>query len=215
MRTGPEKPALHRSNLYRGCSSLPMENFLCCLCEKNLKALIIEGYATDAVLNETWIIILSEYHELKGDAENNDQWVLSRDVTVLQNHLFLLDKCVEFLKVRWSDSVADSVRKLGYTFNPPNKENYFIELDRVVNKSKTRYIHLKQLIKQLAEQIGKIGDKPPQREYFDTMLINFEEMQKVSYSMETIPVLKYVQLEKKYFRQIELMEAKLAKHGGH
>lgn len=190
-----------------------MENFLCCLCEKNLKALIIEGMATDSVLQETWMIILSEYYELKGDAENMDQWVLSRDVTMLQNHLFLLDQCVEFLKVRWSDSVADSVRKLGYSFNPANKEDYFVDLDRVVSKSKTKYIHLKQLIKQLTEQVSKISDKPVERNYFDTMLINIEEMQKVSYSMESISVLKYVQLEKKYFRQIELMQAKLAKHG--
>lgn len=203
-------------NIYLGCSNLPMENFLQCLCDENLQALIIEGDAKPWQLQEAWIIILAEYYELRGEtSEGSETWQLSRDVMRLQNHLFLLEQCVEFLKGKWSDSIADSVNKLGYTFRPASKDNYAEDLNRVVNKSKTRYIQLQQLIKQLSEQVKKIGDKKPTRDYFDNMLIHIEEMQKVSYSMDTLPVQKFVLMEKKYWHQVELLKQRAAKHGQH
>lgn len=211
MQSRPEQRVLHRSNLYRGCSVLPMENFLQCLCENNLQALVVEGSATEKELTEAWVIILAEYYELRG--ETSEQWQLSRDVLRLQNHLFLLDQCVEFLKIRWSDSIAESIRSLGYPFNPVDHTNYGTELNRVINKAKTKFIVLQQLIKQLADQVKKFDDKKPSRDYFDQMLIHIEEMQKVSYSMESLTVQKYIQLEKKYFQYVEQLKARVAKHG--
>lgn len=213
MQQGQGRWVLPRSNLYRSCSTLSMELFLQCLCDGNLKALIIEGGATDEELQEAWLIILSEYHELKGDIQGSEQWRLSIEVMRLHNHLFLLDQCVEFLKIQWSDSIAESVRRLGYPFNPKDKENYTLDLNRVVNKSKLKYIQLKQLIAQLSAEVEKMGDKKPSREDFDTMLIYIEEMQKVSYNFETLTVQKYLQLEKKYIQYVEHLKTQIAKHG--
>ena len=191
-----------------------MENFIQCLVYENYKTLIIEGEAKDRQLQEAWIIILAEYYELRGDtSEGMEVWQLSRDVMRLQNHLFLLEQCVEFLKVKWSDSIADSVNKLGYPFKPASKEDYLNELNAVVNKAKTKYIQLQQHIKQLEEQVKKLGNKKPTRDYFDNMLIHIEEMQKVTYSMDSIPVQKFVLLEKKYWQQVEQLKARAAKHG--
>src|SRR5690606_32938883 len=80
MQQGQGRWVLPRSNLYRSCSTLSMELFLQCLCDGNLKALIIEGGATDEELQEAWLIILSEYHELKGDIQGSEQWRLSIEV---------------------------------------------------------------------------------------------------------------------------------------
>lgn len=210
----PEKTVSRPLNIYRGCGNLPMENFLQCLVDENYRSLIIEGDATDQQLHEAWIVILAEYYELKGDAtEGMEVWQLSRDVMRLRNHLFLLDQCVEFLKVKWSDSIAESVNKLGYPFKPGGKEDYAKELNQVVNKAKTKYIHLQQLIKQLEEQVKKMGDRKPSRDYFENMLIHIEEMQKVSYALETLTVQKFVLLEKKYWNQVEQLKARAAKHG--
>jgi hypothetical protein len=191
-----------------------MEIFIQCLVEENYKALLIDGEASDEKLREAWVIILAEYYELRGDTgEGMEVWQLSRDVMRMQNHLFLLDQCIEFLKGQWSDSIAGSVNKLGYPFKPASKENYFIELDAVVNKSKTKYIQLQQNIKLLQDKISKVGDKKPTREYYDNLLIHIEEMQKVTYSMDTVTVQKFVSLEKKYWHQVEQLKAKAAKHG--
>lgn len=214
MQTRPEKQELRRSNLYRGCSNLPMENFIQCLCEEDYAYLVIEGEATDRELHEAWVLILAEYYELRGDtSEGMEVWQLSRDIMRIQNHLFLLEQCVEFLKEKWSDSIAESVNKLGYPFKPASKEDYTEELNRVVNKAKTKYIQLRQNIKLLEEKVSKLGDKKPTRDYFDNMLIHIEEMQKVSYSMDTLPVQKFVLLEKKYWNQVEQLKARAAKNG--
>lgn len=212
MQIRQEQAASRPLSLYRGCSTLPMEVFVQCLCDENLGALVIEGRATIEQLHHAWIMILAEYYELKGDVDGQ-QWLLSRDVMRLQNHLMLLDYCVEFLKTRWSDSIAGSINKLGYTFRPASKEDYSDELNRVVQKSKTKYIHLQQMIKELEVQVKKVEGKKPTRDYFDTILINIEEMQKVSYSLDTLVVQKFVLLEKKYWHQVELLKARAAKHG--
>lgn len=211
-QTRQEQAASRPLSLYRGCNVLPMEVFIQCLCDEELGLLVIEGKASREQLQNAWIMILAEYYELKGEMDD-EQWRLSRDVTRLQNHLMLLGRCVEFLKTRWSDSIAKSINDLGYSFRPPSKEDYWDELNRVVQKSKTKYVHLQQMIKELEIQVKKVEGKKPTRDYFDNMLIHIEEMQKVSYSLDTLTVQKFVLLEKKYWHQVELLKARAAKHG--
>lgn len=183
-----------------------MSNFLDCLCDDNLYSL---GDAPLPVLQETWVLLLYEYYELKGERIDGSE-LLRRDILRLQDHLFLLDQSIEFLKKRYSESIATSIRKLGYEFNPTNKEpeSYQHLLQIIVNQSKTKYILVQQLLKQLNDLIQATVQKKPKREHFEGMLIAFEEMQKVSYSIELIMVIKFIQLEKKYWRMIEQMQAK-------
>lgn len=183
-----------------------MSNFLDCLCDDNLNSL---GDAPLEILQEAWLLILFEYYELKGERIDGSE-LLRRDILRLNDHLFLLDHCVEYLKVRYSESIADSIRKLGYVFNPVIKEpeGYLYLLQTIVNQSKTKYIQVQQLLKQLDELMKAAIDKKPKREHFEGMLIAFEEMQKVSYSIDQICVTKFIQLEKKYWRMVELMQAR-------
>jgi hypothetical protein len=188
-----------------------MDNFLRCLCDEDFTALIIDGTASENELKEAWILILSEYYELKGDTdEGSAQWVLNRNIQRLQNHLFLIERCVLFLDKQYSDSIAESVRKLGYYFKPTIKEpdEYRNQLHVIVGKSKTKYIQLQQLLKELEQQVSKIEDKKPDRLYFEQMLIQIEEMQGGAvYNMETLSVQKYVMLEKKYINYIDQIKA--------
>lgn len=193
-----------------------MDRFVQCLCDEDFKALVIEGTESESVLAAVWMNILTEYYELRGDdIAQVEQWQLTRDVTRLNNHLFLIEKCITVLRDRWSDSLADSIRKLGYVFSPVSivPGEYDEELSRVINRSKTKYIHLQQLTKALELQISGLSDKKPKREYFDTLLVQIEEMQRVAYTLESITVQKFITLEKKYWHHIELIKVKAANHG--
>lgn len=183
-----------------------MDKFLDCLCDENLNSL---GNAPLKVLSEAWVLILYEFYELKGERIDGTE-LMRRDIMRLQDHLFLLDISVTQLRKNYSESIAASVRKLGYNFNPveKNPEAYENLLHIIVNQSKTKYIQIQQLIKQLSDAMASMKDVKPKREHFEGMLIAFEEMQKVSYSMEQITVSKFIQLEKKYWRMIELMQVK-------
>lgn len=192
-----------------------MPAFLDALCDDNLNSLIIEGKATSDQLTQAWLLILSEYYELKGDGiDGNEQWSLSRDIQKLNNHLSILDMCVQFLLERYSESIADSVRKLGYSFRPTSFEpaDYIDQLNAVVQKSKTKYIQLQQMIKQLEKKMEDSGNEKPKRDIFEKNLLHFEEMQGATYNMDELTVSKYMMLEKKYNQKVEQLSRMHAKH---
>jgi hypothetical protein len=202
-------PASYRSSIYRSISELTMDRFLKCLCEQDYTVL---GSGSPKELEEAWILILSQYYELKEDTINGvEEWRLTRDIQRLQSHLYLVAQCLDFLKKEYSASIADSLKKLGYSFNPEVKEPeaYLNLLLIVANKSKAKYIQLQQLLIELDRKVKSLTDKNPQAEDFEITLIHIEEMQKVSYSMDQITVYKYVMLEKKLAKRIELQEVKI------
>jgi hypothetical protein len=199
-----ESPA----NLYRRCSETPMSVFISCIAEEDYTSLIISGKASDYQLQEAWVLLLSEYQELKGDTiETIEQVRLSRDIWKLRSHLQLLDACTSFLAERYSESIADSLRKLGYPFKPTSLDpnDYISQLNAIINKAKLKYVQLQQMVKQLSEELKKTVPKAT-RDQFEETLIHLEEMQKTSYDLERLTVLKYVMLEKKMSKQIELLQ---------
>lgn len=205
---------LQRSDLFRSIRQLSMDRFLDCLCDKNYQSLIITDTAPEEELHQTWVLLLHEYHENKGETtESGMQWRLQRDINRLQNHLFLLQLCISFLDSRWSESIADSLNRLGYTFKPaePDPEKYKHLLAQVIARSKTKFILLQGLIKELERKMEASPNKPPTRDYFDNMLIQLEEMQKTSYSFETLTVHKFLTLEAKYWKMIEQLNEARAK----
>ena len=191
-----------------------MAAFLDALCDENLKSLIIEGEASNDQLTQAWVLILAEYYELRGEGlDTNEQWALSRDIQKLNNHLYLLDLCVKFLVEKYSASIADSVRKLGYSFRPTAFEpvDYIAELNAVVQKSKLKYTQLQQAIKKLEKLMEGAGNEKPKREAFEQSLLYFEEMQGAAYNMDELTVSKYVMLEKKYTKKVEQIKMMHAK----
>jgi hypothetical protein len=205
----PPPPKLESlpSNLYRSIDRLPMVNFIECLCDKNLRALIISGDAAAAELEETWIKILAQYNDLL-QSEIDSRWKLIRDVHRTEHHLFLLDKCIEFLRIRYSESIAESLRRLGYNFRPESHEpaKYEALLISASQKSKTKYIYLKQLVEKLKEVIEETADQMPTKEDFENRLLEFEHMQGTTYSMETITVQKFALMQKKYDARVKELE---------
>jgi hypothetical protein len=191
-----------------------MVSFLDALCDDNLNSLLIEGKASKDQLMQAWLLILSEYYELRGDGiDSNEQWALSRDIQKLNNHLSVLDICVQFLMERYSDSISESVRRLGYSFSPISlaPSDYIELLNEVVQKSKTKYIQLKQLIKKLEKQMEGAGQEKPKRETFERSIVYFEEMQGTTYNIDELKVSKYIMLEKKYNQKIEQLKQLHAK----
>lgn len=191
-----------------------MSAFLDALCDDNLNSLLIDGKATKDQLTQAWMLILVEYYELRDTGlDGNEQCLLSRDIQKLNNHLYLLDICVQFLLECYSESIADSVRRLGYSFRPKSTEpiDYIAELNAVVQKSKTKYVQLRQLLKQLEKLMAEAGTEKPKREDFERALLHFEEMQGATYNIEELTVSKYVMLEKKYHQKIEHLKMLHAK----
>lgn len=188
--------------------------FLDVLCEEKLSSLIIEGKATDQQLSEAWVIVLAEYYELGDEGvDGNEQCILSRDIQKLHNHLYLIDVCVQYLLNQYSESIAESVRKLGYSFRPTSYDpvGYVVLLNAIVQKSKTKFVQLQQLLKQLEDKMQEGGKEKPKRETFERNLLHYEEMQGTTYDIDEITVSKYRMLEKKYNQKVEQLKQLHAK----
>lgn len=211
-RRRPARLVSPRWNIYQSCATLPLDRFVKCLADKEFKALIIDGDPPDEKLAAAWSVIMVEYFDLKGDSILSvDHLRLSRDIARINNHLELVDMCVGFLADEYNANIAASLRRLGYIFSPSdtNPESYIGQLEAVISYSKTKYMQLltlaNELEKVLTDQIEEVGDIAAN---FEERLLEIEEMQRVSYSMDGITVLKFVSLEKKLVRRIEMIKAK-------
>lgn len=212
-RPKPLGKVYQSSNLYRTCQTLTMDRFLTCLCDEDLTALIQQGTADPEELHHTWIIILSDYHELREEYDNGTkEWHLTRDIRKIRHHLLILQYCIDFLCKQWSPEVAKVIRGLGYPFKPKDiePEKYLHLLAIVVEKAKTKYVQLQQLMVELEAMMDKRKDGKPTRVAFEEQLIQIGIQNKVDYSMNTVTVQKYVLLEKNFIKQIEAAKAKNA-----
>lgn len=191
-----------------------MDRFVECLCFDNYEALLIEGSAPKEVLLSTWLLILTEYHELKGsDLQDNEIWILQREIIRTTHHLGLLQQCIGILWYEYREGIANSVRDLGYSFYPTSNLPHLYREDLIVvaNEAKTKYIELEQFNIRLVKLLPPTDDKL-KPEVFDDMLTAFESAQKVAYSLTTTSVTKFVMLERKYKALVDAMEAKNLRH---
>lgn len=166
-----------------------------CMCESDYSSLNNDI--------DLWLDLVSEYQELRGDSVDAVELLrLSKEIRRLNNHLFLFEKCIDVLKVRYSESIAESLNKLGYSFSPESKvpAEYEKQLKQCISKSKKKYVELQQAMKQL--DAIPATDKKPTREYYEETLINIEQYQRTSYSMDALTVYKFVLLEKRLTKAV-------------
>jgi hypothetical protein len=195
-----------------------MDRFLKCLCRQDYSALIISGKPTEEELLSAWYMIISEYTALKNiDITENRQWAISRELIRLHSHLQILQLCINFLTVRYSDAVAHSLRRLGYRFKPTstNPKEYIHLLHEVAEISKTKYIQIQQYNKELKKIVDEKKIETPTEKSFDNMLIAIEEMQHVAYSFDTLTVSKFVALDLRYREHINTLESRKIKANGY
>ena len=199
--------------MYRSCRTLTMDRFLFCLIDKDYSSLTISGKPTEDELSAAWFLIICEYNELKEiDITENEQWDISKELVRLYNHLHLFQQCIDFLAYRYSASIADSFRKLGYklvvTSETPEADEYREQLYEAVEKSKSKRIQVQQYEKQLSDFLKTQTDIVPEYRTFEKRITAIEEMQHAVYDLSQLTVSKFITLENKYRDMITALELK-------
>lgn len=210
VRTGtwkwmpPEAQGSYQSRTYLSCDDLPLSIFLDCLCDSKYDGLVLEGNPSDEEIRHAWMLIISEYLQLR-DKDAGELWMLTRDINRLQNHLFIVTHCTEFLRHRYSEIVAKTLRGIGYVVPNGTEERikYTEMLNVIIEKSKSKSVMLLQLLTEYATKLGASNKEKVTRTDFEDILIEIESMQKTSYKIEDLTVKKFVLLERKLIKQYE------------
>jgi len=194
--------------IYKTCSDLPLIRFIRCICDDDLKQLIIEGDATDDELKEVWQAIYQEYIELSGTTATDYQTTITAEISQLFFKHTAIVEAVELSRKYRYDEIIAMLKKEGYNFqfNHNDLPSYHKDLDRVLNRAKTLLVQREQKEAQLARlQEGQKGDRIT-RVHFDNRLNALSIHYKHHINEHEITVSRYVGLLNQYFKDCEKLD---------
>lgn len=153
--------------IHQSCQTLPLSNFIKCLCDGEINALIIAGEVTLAELQSAWMNIFYEYIDLCKNSDMKAVLRLNRRLLVLRNKILEINLMVRFIAVQWNEEYVDTLRSFGYRykFNPLNKKQFTKDLDLTLSRCKRLETEKEIIELELkAYEDASLGEKP-NREY--------------------------------------------------
>jgi len=181
--------------LYQQITKLPLSNFIDCLVDNDLSALIISGVPSERELQEAWTEIYEQYVEAIGDNESRMHLQLLKEITILDNKLKIIQLLVYILSTPYRDESSKELIALLNRLCVTNlKFDSDAELQRAVNRSKSIKIKMDLKIAQLDDMQKKMSDKSqkPSREHFYSILITLSDHAKFDIS-DNISVFEFCQ----------------------
>lgn len=105
------QPASPSCKLYRSIHQLPLVNFITCICDNDLTALICEGTATAEQLAAAWEAIYTEY--LEAIKDENSEYIdkLTRDYNLLHTKYNVIKLLVEALAYAPVDYLIEQLKQ--------------------------------------------------------------------------------------------------------
>lgn len=119
-------------------TTLTLERFIKIFCGGDLTWLTIEGDPTLGELVKAWDAIQSDFNEAMKDKEGAYKIKLLSQINKLQFDYELIHLCINFLQVAYDKEVVDILRKhtlIMTDFNPEDQEQYFHNLQILINRS--------------------------------------------------------------------------------
>lgn len=167
--------------LYLSCNKLPIENFITCVVDGNLSALVISGLPPEEKIREAWSFIYEEYIDLIGDNEYLLYLRTVKDFTLIQSKYSIIINSINCLEKVFNERLAKKVLiELGgnFKFNYHNPEEYQKDIEGLRNRTKTLKIQLdiKRIELEQAESI-RPKDKAD-RNYYTQLFIHLSTFYK-------------------------------------
>lgn len=173
----------------------PMSRFIEGLCDKNYRALIIEGEPTEVELNQGWADIVSLYTEKVFTPEQKMQLHLTRTVLMLQLTLQQINTILEALTKYYAAPLANQLNTLlntRFVFDPSDKLGYYKTLQAAQTRSKgiQMNLNMKQDALKALEKKDK-GTQVSDRDYFIKMKVALEDMSQIHFDFSSLTVAEY------------------------
>ena len=212
----PQRPVRSQSsNTYHQCRETPLNVFIDCIVDHNLRSLTRHGYPTESQLQHAWDELYQEYCDLSGGTSYRLLVSLANDIASIDRKITHIQICLRVLSLTDSVTCVGILRRYGYNyqFDRARPVEFQADMDRVFNKAKVFEVVLSQKIMQrdkLLSQIPKGGEIT--RDYFDRVLIDLAKHQGYRLDPHTITVGEFCHIKASYEREIEYMNKQTEKY---
>lgn len=199
-------------SLYQSIDDLPLSNFITCLVDNNLNALVKSGLPSSDQLQSKWMEILTDYTDAIGSNENKMSLSIYKECIALDCKLKIVHACVTVLEGDYEETLAmmlNQLCKCNYSYQGENKIK---ELKSALARSKSIKIALDMKLldfEGMREKQTK-NDNKPTRKYFISVLIFLSNHAKYAIT-DTISVAEYCERVRQY--NIFCEQSKPKSHG--
>lgn len=198
------QPAPSNATLHRTCDTLPFFNFKKCYCLNNLSFLIIEGTPTPEELSAAWNEIIFEYSTLINSDQSDHLLSLSKEILLLQHHIFYVQTAVDLLRLRHVPDIVEKLINMGYhgEYNFEDKENYNKQLDRVIALCTTNVFELGVLQDEYKRLDNTVKGKKQSEDDFDLTIAALSKHQGYRINQKETVVKEFTSIFNLYLKEI-------------
>jgi hypothetical protein len=199
---------------YDNILDLPLQKFIECQCKDNLYALVISGDPTKEQLQMAWIDIQQQYCDAIGNNEMRLYLSLQKEIAIASLDYSCICNIVNVLRRVYYRDLADELIKLikmKFRLDPTRPEEYFDDLQRILNRSKSLVIKMdlkKLALEAIQKKLQDKGQKPT-REYYERILITISNHAQYSLNRESITVFEFCERLLRFNQYYETIKNKL------
>lgn len=152
-----EKDVFHVS-----INTLPLINFINCLCDNDLSFIVISGNPSIETLQRAWGVIYEQFLDGMKDREGIRRLRLMGKINHLNFIYELVHLCVRFLEQAYDREILDILRRhiaIVGEFNPEDVAQYFKDLQNLLTRAQS----IKAQILDKTAEYAALGGKPGQK----------------------------------------------------
>lgn len=197
-------------SLYQDCRSTPMDVFIDCLVNQNIKRLVKKGGVSKTLLLSAWGKLFMEYCDLSGDSKFKSFVHLNKTIGTLRSKMLAVQLCIYVLASRDSNECAETLKKLGFA-GEFKGEGKAAELLKVSKRLKSFQFELKQKVHEYQLMIKDGQSSKLESSYFDMMFVELSKFMGYRLEPSKTTVLEFVTIRNRYQKEVEVMRAKVQK----
>lgn len=172
-----------------------MEIFMECICENNLRALIVTGDPAPVQLGEAWMKLFYEYCDLVDQPEVKYRAKLYAEIELLDRKIQYADTWAKILQFYFTPVFVSGLKYLGfdYELNPDDPAQYKNDLARIV--AELRALKLKLKVKkqeyEFIEKNRSTTEEVISKKYFHEIFDKINDLKNREAITEKSTVMQY------------------------
>ena len=196
-QTSQSQKGILSGTLYLTIDELPLDRFIRCVCDGDLKALIISGDHDDMILYAAWETIYEQYVDALKDKDQMYILKLTKQINALEFDIKLIQLCIKRLSVEHSPEVLAALKKIILvkgSFNPDDAEQYAKDLSVAVTRSKSLILEIENKKGELNRITPKKASDKMDRTAFDALIVRISKYMQFKVDKKETTVSEFVQM---------------------